>query len=244
MAEQSVTLQPGESKLVSFEATPTKARTYQVSVNGLTGSFKATIAVTYYCPYCGGASTSLDEFLTHIRSVHFPVPEDYYFCNYCGAEFGTLDGLLDHFISEHLDKITASPPAITVYAPDKVIAGTQFEVTHVFSLKIKGYGDQYTAVVELKRKGSRDYRVSGVIYVDPRILSACPVWADRMLPLDHDGEYIYTSVRKAPEDKGTYSIWSVAKYQHISMILPGCGLRYDQEYTIWNQDTGKKLTVV
>jgi len=36
-----VTLQPGESKVVAFEATPTKARTYQVSVNGLEGSFTA-----------------------------------------------------------------------------------------------------------------------------------------------------------------------------------------------------------
>ncbi|GAI61292.1 unnamed protein product [marine sediment metagenome] len=31
MAEQSVTLQPGESKVVSFEATPHEARSYQVS---------------------------------------------------------------------------------------------------------------------------------------------------------------------------------------------------------------------
>ncbi len=44
MAEQSVTLQPGESKVVSFEATPQEARTYQVSVNGLTGSFVAAEA--------------------------------------------------------------------------------------------------------------------------------------------------------------------------------------------------------
>lgn len=41
MAEQSVTLQPGEGKVVSFEATPHEARTYQVSVDGLTGSFNA-----------------------------------------------------------------------------------------------------------------------------------------------------------------------------------------------------------
>jgi hypothetical protein len=44
MAEQSVTLNPGESKLVSFEAIPHEARVFQVSVNGLTGSFKATAA--------------------------------------------------------------------------------------------------------------------------------------------------------------------------------------------------------
>jgi hypothetical protein len=41
VAEQSVTLAPGESKVVAFEATPTEARAYQVSVNGLTGSFVA-----------------------------------------------------------------------------------------------------------------------------------------------------------------------------------------------------------
>ena len=42
MAEQSVTLEPGESKTVSFEVTPTEAKTYSVSVDGLTGTFRAT----------------------------------------------------------------------------------------------------------------------------------------------------------------------------------------------------------
>ena len=41
MAEQTVELQSGESKVASFEATPTVAKTYQVSVDGLTGSFVA-----------------------------------------------------------------------------------------------------------------------------------------------------------------------------------------------------------
>jgi len=45
MTEQSVTLQPGESKVVSFEATPHEARTYQVSVDGLSDSFKAIEAI-------------------------------------------------------------------------------------------------------------------------------------------------------------------------------------------------------
>ncbi|MBA7516347.1 hypothetical protein ES705_08395 [subsurface metagenome] len=45
MAEQIVTLQPSESKVVSFEATPTVAKTYQVSVDGLAGSFVAIKAV-------------------------------------------------------------------------------------------------------------------------------------------------------------------------------------------------------
>jgi len=41
MAEQEITLAVGESKVVSFEATPHEAKTYQVSVNGLTGTFVA-----------------------------------------------------------------------------------------------------------------------------------------------------------------------------------------------------------
>ncbi len=41
MAEQEITLEPSESRVVSFEATPHEARTYQVSVDGLTGSFMA-----------------------------------------------------------------------------------------------------------------------------------------------------------------------------------------------------------
>jgi len=43
MAEQSVTLQPGESKVISFEAVPHEAKTYYVSVNGLSGSFIAKV---------------------------------------------------------------------------------------------------------------------------------------------------------------------------------------------------------
>lgn len=41
MAEQQVTLEPGESKVVTFEVTPTEAKSYSVSVDGLTGTFSA-----------------------------------------------------------------------------------------------------------------------------------------------------------------------------------------------------------
>jgi len=44
VAEQTVTLQPGESKTISFEVTPAAAKTYQVTVDRLTGSFVATTA--------------------------------------------------------------------------------------------------------------------------------------------------------------------------------------------------------
>ncbi len=41
MAEQTVILEPSESRIVSFEVVPHEARTYQVSVDGLSGSFRA-----------------------------------------------------------------------------------------------------------------------------------------------------------------------------------------------------------
>jgi len=45
VSSQTVTLVAGESKAVSFTATPKEAKTYQVSVNGLSGSFKAVEVV-------------------------------------------------------------------------------------------------------------------------------------------------------------------------------------------------------
>jgi len=42
VAEQTVTLEPGESKAVSFEVIADVAKTYSVTVDGLTGTFRAT----------------------------------------------------------------------------------------------------------------------------------------------------------------------------------------------------------
>ena len=42
MAEQTISLEPGESQVVSFQVTPEEAKTYQVAVDGLSGSFTAT----------------------------------------------------------------------------------------------------------------------------------------------------------------------------------------------------------
>jgi len=42
VAEKAVSLEPGQSEAVSFEVTPAEAKTFHVSVNGLTGSFVAT----------------------------------------------------------------------------------------------------------------------------------------------------------------------------------------------------------
>ncbi len=39
MATKTVTLDPGESREVTFTVTPTMAKVHQVSIDGLTGSF-------------------------------------------------------------------------------------------------------------------------------------------------------------------------------------------------------------
>lgn len=44
MAEQTIELAPGESRVVSFEAVPHEVKVYHVSVDGLTGSFTAVEA--------------------------------------------------------------------------------------------------------------------------------------------------------------------------------------------------------
>ncbi|GAH79628.1 unnamed protein product, partial [marine sediment metagenome] len=48
MAEQTVTLAPAQSQSIVFEAIPHEAKTYQVSVDGLVGSFKAIVPEPVY----------------------------------------------------------------------------------------------------------------------------------------------------------------------------------------------------
>lgn len=46
MAEQNITLEPSESRVINFEATPDVAKTYSVTVDGLAGSFRAIMVRT------------------------------------------------------------------------------------------------------------------------------------------------------------------------------------------------------
>lgn len=68
MAEQTVTLQPGESKLVNFQAIPHEARVYQVSVDGLTGSFAAIEPPVPEFAYASDLE---------VRVVDYPTPKDW-----------------------------------------------------------------------------------------------------------------------------------------------------------------------
>ncbi|GAI05359.1 unnamed protein product [marine sediment metagenome] len=81
MTEQSVALQPGESKVVSFEATPHEARTYHVSVDGLSGSFKAIEAVP-----------KLVTFSVEVYNIPSYAAGSYqYFLTYGGKNWGMVD---------------------------------------------------------------------------------------------------------------------------------------------------------
>lgn len=66
MAEQSVTLTPGESRVVSFEIVPHEARDYQVSVNGLTGSFMVIVAPSVEFAYVSAIRK------LHVREKIYP----------------------------------------------------------------------------------------------------------------------------------------------------------------------------
>ena len=55
--QKQVTLNPGDPQVVSFEVKPTVAKTYHVSVDGLTGSFEAISAMPpayHYIHLIGG----------------------------------------------------------------------------------------------------------------------------------------------------------------------------------------------
>lgn len=123
MAEQSVTLNPGESKAVSFETTPTVARIYQVSVDGLAGSFvaiKAVVEITGISVSPTSLTTAKHEYNTYLGlgywgdpftiSITFKNPydydvwvrPDYAFGHLTGEPLGYVAGTLRGFVAEKL----------------------------------------------------------------------------------------------------------------------------------------------
>ena len=100
-----MTLQPGESKVVSFEATPQEARSYQVSVNGLTGSFVATEALEPVpCVYCRATFGTEAELISHTES------------NHPGKPYLVSMQLLRSFLSQ--GSYDGAPADVKVYVPD------------------------------------------------------------------------------------------------------------------------------
>lgn len=76
MAEQTVELQPSESKPVSFEAIPHEAKTYHVSVNGLSGSFIAipavpSMAITRWAYIKDSTPVTLRDPMTDMSRVNY-----------------------------------------------------------------------------------------------------------------------------------------------------------------------------
>ncbi len=95
MAEQVVELNPAESRAVSFEAIPHEVRVYQVSVDGLTGSFKA-LAPPEPSALLVEYQKALDEAYVHVEAGY---PNDWvmipgYGLQYAGAAVGQLEDLM------------------------------------------------------------------------------------------------------------------------------------------------------
>lgn len=216
-------------------------------------------AIACTCPYCGATLSSLSELFDHIREVHFPIPEDYYYCGYCGAEFSTLDDLLSHFEAIHLDIITSPPPDISVYCPGQVRQGEDFEVTATFPLENLG-DNRYRIAVEFKTHDPAPERLYGQ-FASSDLIAQCPVAYTRCAPITRDGIYTLEGVvrtryeergRERIAAKGTYAIWAVAAFRRERILFcyqdPDgtwhAGTEAYVEYTIWNFDTGKRITVV
>ena len=108
MAEQIVELAPGENKLVSFEAIPNEARVYQVSINGLAGSFRT---ITAPGPLELGSVTILD-----INGKLF-------------VETGIEDGIPYGVLAEPL---VLSSWTISVHMRDNTIVMDEDNFTHFF----------------------------------------------------------------------------------------------------------------
>ena len=123
MAEQPVELAPGESKVVSFEAIPAEAKTYQVSVDGLTGNFvavKAQVKVTNITVSPTSLTNAIHEYSTHLGlgywgdpftiSITFSNPfdtdvwvrPDYALGHLTGEPLEYVAGTLKGFVAEKL----------------------------------------------------------------------------------------------------------------------------------------------
>lgn len=76
IAEQTVSLNPGESTIVSFSVTPIIAKIYSILVDGLSGSFEITsvIPTIYTCPICGATFATYDELYQHFITEHPSTP--------------------------------------------------------------------------------------------------------------------------------------------------------------------------
>lgn len=71
---KKVTLYPGETQEVAFSYTPVEARTYYVTIDGLSGSFKAVALLgPWQCPVCGARFATYSEISAHLSAAH-PAP--------------------------------------------------------------------------------------------------------------------------------------------------------------------------
>ena len=110
--KKTVTLEPGESKQLTFSFTPAQAGGYIASVNGLLGSFTVLpvpVPPVYTCAYCGATFDTEAELVAHLASAHPQLPP-IYTCPECGAMFSTEAELIAHIEAEH-PEVPPPPPS-------------------------------------------------------------------------------------------------------------------------------------
>ncbi|GAH53069.1 unnamed protein product [marine sediment metagenome] len=112
MASKEVTLNPGESKVVTFEAIPSEARIYQVLVNGLTGSFVAVAPFYWLLP-----------------TGHIDPENDW------DNEPGAYDGIIDTY-AENWTGIEKWSGFIELIIPPTDISGVRCYITSPLTPKI------------------------------------------------------------------------------------------------------------
>lgn len=143
MAEQSVTLAPGESKVVAFKVTPTEARVYHVEVNGLSGSFVATKAVPPVpCVYCGATFAAEAELIAHMGTKHPGRPY-----------LVSMQLLQPSMASSRQGSLTYAPTKVKMYIPDSDYYQFHFWI----------YNEDCASGISLLNKPAGFYESSGSI---------------------------------------------------------------------------------
>ncbi len=138
--EQTVTLEPGESRVVSFEVTPEVAKAYSVSVDGLYGSFEATeeeVAVFSVVLGVSPLTPKVGDMITWWALIE---------------NIGTVEGTPT--VSWYRNNILIASSTIPSIGPgtSRLIYGSSFSLAipgdHVLAVVVNGASDSVTITVQ------------------------------------------------------------------------------------------------
>ena len=114
MAEQTVSLNPGESQVVSFKVTPSEAREYLVAVDGLQGGFVASEAPAAVFEYTSEftltkvSGSSTRNFAVSVKNTS-DITGDLHFYLYRRMENPYEDNYWSAFSQKYSETITIQP---------------------------------------------------------------------------------------------------------------------------------------